>query len=186
MKNSYDEIKDLLKKSRLITENTENEFSVGSEVTVKPDVSDDEVVDGSEEEGVEPTKYEQQYRISGGLITIYGHDKQSVELTSMEKENFQQTMDEFVEQVTELAEFDQLSIYPNSVSFAGKIIDLNLDYRMTIGEENGLYVDGTYINVNDDFMETMENLRKFYEMFKTKWGKVVASRRTRFSGNNEE
>ncbi len=126
MSNSHDEIKKLLKASRemlstkeSIKENneilkkynilTEQDINLTSgDVTKKIDVAksiEDDIEDDIdfEEEGIEPSKTDkkQGYRISGGLLVIHGKDKSDLELTTDEKIAFQETMDEFVNEVSD-------------------------------------------------------------------------------------
>ena len=66
------------------------------------------------------------YRISGGLLTLHGKDKKEVELTNEEKTAFQETMDEFVAEVSDLSDFGVLNMYPNEVQWSGKVIDFDI------------------------------------------------------------
>jgi len=100
-----------------------------------------------------------------------------LDITSDEKIAFQETMDEFVEEVSDLVDFDTLNVYPNNVDWSGKIIDEDIDFTFTIGENSGIYIDGSMIKVDEDFLEVLNKLQQFYQKFKSKWGKVLASRK---------
>ena len=86
-------------------------------------------------------------------------------------------MDEFVEDVSDLVDFNQLNVYTNSVEWSGKIIDEDIEFILTIGEESGIYVNGTSIKVDDEFLSMVNKLQQFYEKFKSKWSKILASRK---------
>jgi hypothetical protein len=92
-------------------------------------------------------------------------------------------MDEFVEQVSDLVDFNQLNVYSNSVEWSGKIIDEDVEFILTIGEDSGIYVNGTSIKVDQEFLEMVNKLQQFYEKFKSKWSKVLASRKKTKSSN---
>jgi hypothetical protein len=93
-------------------------------------------------------------------------------------------MNEFVEQVSDLVDFNKLNLYPNNVEWSGKIIDFDLDFFFTIGEENGVYINGEMLKADDEFLEMINKLKVYYEKFKSKWAKVLASRKQ--TNNTEE
>jgi hypothetical protein len=168
--NQYDEIKKLLKLSKgMLVEQVEDE-----RVNIAQDIEDRIEDDTKTEKSMD---FEQEYRVSGGLVRLYGDTKQETEITTLEKETFQETMEEFVNEVTELADFDVLIVYPNTVTWSGNIIEYNLEFNMTIGEENGVYINGDMMKIDDELLELIQKLKQFYIKFKTKWGKVLGSRK---------
>lgn len=177
--NQYDEIKKLLKLSKgMLIEQVEDE-----RINTAKDIED-----RIEDDQVEPEKsmnFEQDYRVSGGLIRMYGDTKQQTEITTLEKETFQETMEEFVAEVTELVDFDTLIVYPNTVTWSGKIIESNIEFNFTIGEENGVYINGDMMKLDDELLDLIQKLKQFYVKFKTKWGKVLGSRKKTESQGNE-
>lgn len=176
----YDQIKNLLNKSRLLKEQVSIErdnLGKSIEDKINQDVdSEYEVADGDDVEE-SPDDKVQKYRISGGIISLHGKDKSDVEITTEEKLAFQETMDEFVEEVSDLVDFNELNVYSNSVEWSGKIIDEDVDFILTIGEDSGIYMDGQSIKVDEDFLNMVNKLQQFYEKFKSKWSKVLASRK---------
>ena len=194
MKNTHDEIKDLLKASRnmltnpLMKESTEriresygmlNEQSDnGGQLDVAKSVSD---TIENDENKKDKDERQQGYRISGGILVLHGSDKTDLELTSDEKIAFQETMDEFVNEVSDLVDFNRLNVYPRNVEWSGKIIDFDIQFYYTIGEENGVYIEGNMIKTDDKFLEMVNKLKTYYEKFKSKWAKVLASRKKTLS-----
>jgi len=82
------------------------------------------------EQGIEdsegiPNDVNQAYRISGGIINIHGDTQKDVELTSEDKTAFQETMDEFVNEVSDMVNFGQLNVYKNNVDWSGLIVDFD-------------------------------------------------------------
>ena len=193
MKNKHDEIKDLLKASRnlltnsLVKEDTErikNSYGMLNEqdITKKYDVAQsvsDTIEDDENEEAKEERK--QGYRISGGVLVLHGSDKTDLELTTDEKIAFQETMDEFVAEVSDLVDFNRLNVYPRNVEWSGKIIDFDIEFYYTIGEENGVYIEGDMIKTDEKFLDMVSKLKSYYEKFKSKWAKVLASRKKTLS-----
>ena len=190
--NQYDEMKNLLKASReMLGKSDLNESRkslikaglINEQEEVVTDLTDEPVnidVDSEEEIDIETTPTEdksQSYRVSGGIVTLHGKDKQELEMTTEEKIAFQETMDDFVEQVSDLSDFGTLHIYPNNVEWSGKVIDFDLEFFYSIGENNGVYINGDMIKLDESLVELINKLTSYYEQFKSKWAKVLASRK---------
>jgi hypothetical protein len=99
------------------------------------------------------------------------------DITSDEKIAFQETMDEFVNEVSDLVDFNVLNVYKNNVEWSGKVIDEDLEFIFTIGEDSGIYINGQMVKVDQEFLTMINKLQQFYQKFKSKWGKVLASRK---------
>ena len=190
--NQYDEMKSLLEASRkMLGKGDLNESRdtlkkmglINEQESVVTDLSDEPVdidVDSEEEIDIETTPDEdksESYRVSGGVITLHGKDKQELELSTEEKLAFQETMDDFVEQVSDLSDFGTLHVYPNNVEWSGKVIDFDLEFFYSIGENNGVYINGDMIKLDESLVELINKLTGYYEQFKSKWAKVLASRK---------
>lgn len=203
MGNSHDEIKRLLKASRsLLTttklnedidnirtqygliseqENITSKFNLGK--SIEDDIEDDEyeTAETSDEDGEEKEESKddkkQAYRISGGVLVLHGKDQTELELTTDEKIAFQETMDEFIAEVSDLVDFNKLNVYSKNVEWSGKIIDYGVEFYYSIGEENGVYIEGDMMKCDDEFLEFLNKLKVYYEKFKSKWSKVMGSRK---------
>ena len=175
----YDEIKSLLRKSRVLLEQ-ETQINVAKDLEsrIKQD-NDYDTAETEIEKGEQPTQNDktQKYRISGGILALHGKTRSDLDITSDEKIAFQETMNEFVEQVSDLVDFNKLNVYPNNVEWSGRIIDFDLDFFFTIGEENGVYINGEMLKTDDDFLEMVNKLKSFYEKFKSKWAAILADRK---------
>ena len=175
----YDEIKSLLKKSRMIFEQ-ETQVNVAKDLEKRIQRDNDyETAVSDEEEGEKPTQEDktQKYRISGGILALHGKDRSELDITTDDKVAFQETMDEFVEEVSDLVDFNVLNVYPNNVEWSGKLIDEDLEFIFTIGEDSGIYINGQMVKVDKEFLDLINKLQQFYQKFKSKWGKVLASRK---------
>jgi hypothetical protein len=178
----YDEIKSLLKKSRMILEQS-GQINVAKDVEsrLQQDNQDYETANTGVEDGddieTSPRDKQQKYRISGGILALHGKDRNELDITSDEKLAFQETMDEFIEEVSDLVDFNTLNVYPNNVEWSGKLIDEDIDFIFTIGEDSGVYINGQMIKMDEDFMTTINKLQQYYQKFKSKWGRVLANRK---------
>lgn len=194
MKNTHDEIKQLLKASReMLTNPTISEdykqirskygiiteqgvdltnYNVTKKVNITKSVED--TIEDQTEKGKDK---KQAYRISGGILVLNGKDKKDLELTTDEKTAFQETMEEFVNEVSDLVDFNSLNVYPQNVEWSGRLIEFDIEFFYSIGEENGIYINGEMIKTDEKFLEMVEKLKLYYEKFKSKWAKVLASRK---------
>ncbi len=185
--NQYDEIKKLLDNSRSML--GKSKLDETRETLIKKGLIQEDVIPNDPtniEKDIEvdvdnetqPQKDKTQaYRVSGGVLKMHGKDQKELELTTDEKVAFQETMDEFVDQVSDLSDFGVLNVYPNNVDWSGKVIDFDLEFYFTIGENSGVYINGDMIKLDAELIELINKLTKFYEQFKSKWAKVLASRK---------
>jgi len=180
----YDEIKSLLKKSRMLLEqDTQDNVAASIEQRINQDqdyetaVSNREPGDDIEDGEQSPKDKTQKYRISGGILALHGKEKTDLDITTDEKIAYQESMDEFVEEVSDLVDFNTLNVYANNVDWSGKVIDQDIEFTFTIGEDSGIYINGDMVKVDEDFLEMINKLQQFYQKFKSKWGKVLASRK---------
>ena len=200
MSNSHDEIRRLLKASKsllsnerlnediqdirnqygLISEQSDigKQFNVGKSIEDAADEDEYETAETSDEDEEESKDDKKQaYRISGGVLVLHGKDQTDLELTTDEKNAFQETMDEFVAEVSDMADFNKLNVYPKNVEWSGKIIDYDLEFFFSIGEDNGVYIEGDMIKCDEKFLEFINKLKVYYEKFKSKWSKILGDRK---------
>ena len=203
MNNSHDEIKKLLEASRKLLNNetinedirrqygllTEEEIdltgdNVTSKINVAKSVEDtidyetaDTDGDGYDDEEESKDDKTQGYRISGGILVLHGKEQTELELTTDEKIAFQETMDEFVAEVSDMVDFNKLNVYTNNVEWSGKLIEQDIEFFFSIGEENGIYIEGEMIKADDEFIGLLTKLNTYYQKFKSKWAKILASRK---------
>lgn len=175
----YDEIKSLLKKSRILLEQPQINIAKDIETRIASDNEYETAYsDDNREDEVETKKDKvQKYRISGGILALHGKNRSELDITSDDKIAFQETMDEFVEEVSDLVDFNTLNVYNNNVEWSGKIIDEDLEFIFTIGEDSGIYINGNMVQVDDEFLDLMGKLKQYYEKFKSKWSRLLATRK---------
>lgn len=186
MNNQYDEIKLLLNTSRKMLDKDslkETRDVLRSKGIIKEQIENDpDNIDFDSEEEIEiettPDKDKKKtYRISGGLISIHGKDKQDLELLTDEKVAYQETMDDFVNEVSDLSDFGSLNLYPSNIDWSGKIIDFDLDFYFSIGENNGVYINGDMIKLDENLVDLINKLTSFYDKFKSRWAKILSQRK---------
>ena len=177
--NRQDEIRDLLKASRkllsnqsineeftrikstygIITEDLDDMDRVSTDYETA-EVSDEEM-DSKDEENKTKSDKTRGYKISGGVMMIHSKDKSQLQLTSDDKKAFQDSMNEFRTDVSELVEFNKLNVYDNNVEWSGKINEMDLDFFFSIGESTGVYINSEMSKVDEDFIETLKKYSHF-------------------------
>lgn len=133
--------------------------------------------EGDDEKNDEKADKKKGYRISGGLLYIHGKEQKDLQLTTDDKIAFQESMDEFINEVAEIVDFNKLNLYPNNVEWSGKITEYDVEFFFSIGENNGVYINGTMMQIDEEFLDMIQKLKSYYEKFKTKWSKVIAIRK---------
>lgn len=166
----YDEMKSLLDLSRNLFEQ------------VSTDTEEVEIEKLEREK--EKTK---EYSVSNGKVVVHAYDEQDLELTSEEQGNYQETMDDFIDQVSDLVDFNRLNLYDNTVEWSGNLVKFDVEFFYAVGEENGVYVTGNMMKLDDEFIEVLSSLKDYYKIFTTKWANVLANRKsTKKFGEEEE
>ena len=56
-------------------------------------------------------------------------------------------------------------------------MDLDIEFFFSIGESNGVYVNGEMIKLDEKLTEFVTKLTAYYDIFKAKWAKVLSLRR---------
>ena len=153
----YDEMKSLLNKSRRLTEQVSS------------------VEDIPLERDEEKTK---EYDVSSGKIVVHGYTTSDITLTDEEKNAYQETMDDFVEKVSDLVDYNTLNIYNNNVEWSGVLVKFDTEFFYSVGEENGVYITGSMVKIDGEALEMLNNLKDYYQIFSAKWAKVLADRKS--------
>jgi hypothetical protein len=162
----YDDMKDMLNKVRFINEQVDGEINVDmdDEPESRPQVEE------------EKTK---EYTVSGGKIIVHGATEQDLVLTEEEQSTFQETMEQFVEEVSDMAQYHPLNIYKNNVEWSGDLLRFDVRFYYSIAEVEGTYIgNANMVKVDNKFMEILEKVKTFYSTFEAKWAKILADRRT--------
>jgi hypothetical protein len=191
MKN-YDEIKMLVEASRRALAGKMNESNITDirkqyGLIIEQNNVDAEQIDIEKTDTIDDTKKDSEqvfekkdkqkaYRVLNNIIILHGKTKADLQLTTDEKNALTSSVDEFRNEVAELTDFGELNVYPENVEWNGKILELDLEFYFSINEPNGLYIKGDMIKIDQDYTQMVAKLQSYYEKFKTKWSKIVASR----------
>jgi len=166
--NRYDDMKTMLDRVRLINEQAEGE--------VETETQDE---DEPRERPTVEEELTKEYTVSGGKIIVHGASEKDLVLTDEEQSSFQETMEQFAEEVSDMAQFHPLNIYKNNVEWSGDLLRFDVRFYYSISEVEGTYIgNANMIKVDNKFMEVLGKVKSFYNTFESKWAKVLADRRT--------
>ena len=164
----YDDMKSMLDKVRLLNEQVEGEVETATQDEDEP-----------RERPTVEEELTKEYTVSGGKIIVHGASEQDLVLTDEEKSSFQETMEQFAEEVSDMAQFHPLNIYKNNVEWSGDLLRFDVRFYYSIAEVEGTYIgNANMIKVDNKFMEVLGKVKSFYNTFESKWAKVLADRRT--------
>jgi hypothetical protein len=154
---------------------TEQKVVDTKEIDIEDTETEKETGKDSEQIGVKRDK-QKAYRVINNIIILHGKTKADLQLTTDEKNALTSSVDEFRTDVAELTDFGELNVYPENVEWSGKILELDLEFFFSINEPNGLYVKSDMVKIDQNYMGMISKLQSYYEKFKAKWSKIVASR----------
>jgi len=172
-KNALDEITQIKRSHGLLLEQPEIENKQPEIENKQPEIEKPRMF------GEERPKDEEKrtFKILGNTISIHGKTKADLQLTLDEKVAFKESAEEFRSEVAELVDFNTLNVYDNNVEWSGVITDRDIEFYFSVSETNGVYINGDMIQLEPETMELFEKLQKFYDKFKLKWSKIIASRK---------
>ncbi len=93
-------------------------------------------------------------------------DSTDLQLKDDEKTKISGLIDAFRTEVSELTEFGKLNVYPDSVKLEGRVGNLNLDFMLSAGDDNGTYLSNTsLLKLTPEIMDMLNKLKKFETKF---------------------
>jgi len=69
------------------------------------------------------------------------------------------------------------TIYYQNKKLSSKEIMLQLNFRYSTAEKEGVYIEGDMIKVDKSFIEFAQKLNSYYEKFKSKWVTIIGTRK---------
>lgn len=99
-------------------------------------------------------------------VEIHSEDPQDLQIEEDEKGKISQIIDDFRREVSEIAQFDKLDIYPDSAKLTGRIQEMNLTFTFSTGNDTGLYLSNTsLLKIDDNSLNMISKLRAFEQKF---------------------
>ncbi len=174
-KNSYDEIKGML--------NTLRGFKKPTHSSLREDVQPQQPMP-ADTNNPAPTKQssgeeKKDFTIVNNVeVHFNSTDKTDLSLKDDEKTKISGLIDAFRTEVSELTEFGNLNVYPDSVKLEGRIGSLNLDFMLSAGDDNGVYLSNTsLLKLSNEIMDMLNKLKKFEPKFTDEMNNLILTRR---------
>ena len=173
--NSYDDIKGMLNKMRGLNENfNQTKEVITEDVTPQTEPGDDIETDDTFQE-----RFDNVEVINDVEVKLISPDKEDIELKEDEKQSISQLIDNFRQQVNQLADLDPgFTIEETQIRLDGSISDLEINFVFMAGDDNGLFVNSDMLPIEDDTMLMIDKLIKFKPTFISAMEPLIRDRKT--------
>jgi hypothetical protein len=111
-------------------------------------------------------------------VKLLSSDSMDMQLTDEQKNSISNTIDGFKQQVTNLVDLTPgLTINTNQIRLDGHVTELDFKFTLVAGEESGLYLISNMTEVNQQLLDLMTKLNKFYQTFIDSMNKLIDERK---------
>jgi hypothetical protein len=171
--NSYDEIKGMLNTMRKFNNPTSNRnLREQAELGTNPTPTNPQPQQGGGDEKKDFTI------VNGVEVRFNSTDTQDLQLKDDEKTKLSALIDAFRNEVSEIAELGQMMVYPDSVKLEGVIGNFNINFTLSAGDDNGVYVsNASLLKLSDEVMEIFNKLKRFEMKFTDEMNNLILTRR---------
>ena len=187
---SVEQIKEQLEDKDPIDDGEEKIYKSVIKTTVPSDKSEDPDVDNESNWETPDTETQQNWEdsenneeksdfdvINNVEVVINSTDKADLQLKDEEKGKISQLIDDFRKDVYEIAEFGKLNIYDNSAKLDGNIGETNLNFTLSAGDDNGVYLHNmSMMKLNNETAEFIRKLQEFQPKFNDVLNEIIANR----------
>ncbi len=72
--------------------------------------------------------------------------------------------------------FNSFKLYPKAqnVEFSGEFTDSKVEWFFSLDDTRGVYITGTFIQLNDDVLKQIQKLVAYYETWSNEWANRIA------------
>jgi hypothetical protein len=171
--NSYDEIKGMLNTMRKFNNPTSNRsLREQAELGTNPTPTNPQPQQGGGDEKKDFTI------VNGVEVRFNSTDTQDLQMKDDEKTKVSALIDAFRNEVSEIAELGQMMVYPDSVKLEGVIGNFNINFTLSAGDDNGVYVsNASLLKLSDEVMEIFNKLKRFEMKFTDEMNNLILTRR---------
>jgi hypothetical protein len=111
-------------------------------------------------------------------VKLISTDEADMELTEDQKEAISGLIDNFKQQVSQIAEFEPgMSINQNQIRLDGKLPDEDISFVLIAGEESGTFINAEMLKLENNVGQMLEKLVKFEETFKSSMEPLIQNRK---------
>ncbi len=111
-------------------------------------------------------------------VKLNSTDEADLTLTDEQKEAISALIDNFKQQVSQIAEFEPgMSINQNQIRLDGRLPDEDISFVIIAGDESGTFINAEMLKLESNVGLMLEKLVKFEETFKTSMEPLIQNRK---------
>ena len=112
-------------------------------------------------------------------VKMNSSDESDLELLDSEKTALSQLIDNFKQQVSQIADFEPgFTLNPDQIRLDGSLTDQDISFVFIAGKDSGAYVNADMLKLEQDVANELEKLAKFQETFETAMNPLIQERKT--------
>jgi hypothetical protein len=172
-KTEYDFTKGMLNTLRNLNE---TKYTNKSQINENEDMS---TKSAETDTDLDTKQYDNIEVINDVEVKLISTDQQDTELKPDEKNAITQIIDSFRQQISQISELDPgFVISEKQIRLDGTITDLDISFVLIAGEDSGLYINSDMLSIEDETIQMIEKLSKFYPTFVTAMEPLIRDRMT--------
>ena len=183
MKNDYDIAKGMLKKIRTINESTSNKKSIFEQVgdtgpsQEQRNSNDVDPVTDEPEKGAYDEVKDNITVINDVDVKLLSTGQEDMKLTDEQQTSISGLVDNFRQQVSQIVEFDPgFTINMDQIRLDGSLTDEDISFVLIAGKEDGVYINGDMMKLEQETMDALGKLLKFQDIFKSTFEPMITQR----------
>ena len=166
-KTEYDVTKSMLKTIRTLTESKTSNRSINETEEFESSLSDE----ASKEQKNDVTV------INNVDVKLLSTDQTDMELNDNQKTTISTLIDNFKQQVSQIAEFDPgITMNQDQIRMDGSLPDEDINFVFIAGVDSGVYINADMLKLEQNVATALEKLAKFNETFKTSLEPLINQR----------
>ena len=167
MKNEYDQIKGMINKIRSLEKK--------SNINLREQVEQQPINNTSSNENNNSTDINV---INNVELEIHSEDSMDLKLSDDEKNKISQLIDEFRQEISEIAELNKIDLYDNSCKLNGTITNLSINFVFSAGDDEGLYLNNTnMLKIDQTTLDIINKMKIFQDKYKTVVNELIINRK---------
>jgi hypothetical protein len=179
-KNQYDDMKNMLNKLRVISEQTvdkkRGQMLEQLEVAQQGAPQQEEIPQQTQQTG--ENESEDVFVINNVDIEIKSTDSSDITLSEEEKGKISQLIDNIRTNVSETIELEKMDIYENNVKLSGTIPNVGVGFILSAGDEQGFYLtSSSMIKVDEQLLDIITKMNSFMNNYNALVSELIINRK---------
>lgn len=118
-----------------------------------------------------------EYIIDNHTIRITTNSNKLSFLSPDEKKSFENSIDEFNNEVTNMVNFNILSVTDENVEWTGTLMQERLQFNYSLDNQNGCYISTNNLQLTDETITILNKLVMNYKKWSNVWSNILNNRR---------